>query len=163
MTERFLCAHKKKACVKWKVREFLCLICMETTTHPCFQCSISLHISLLHYVNFFSTLSGCCFLASLSSVCVCLPLLLCFSLLVTGGFHGDRHHHHHQYDSYTSIFLQFEGAIFLSAEGKKQEHFYPPLVNWDGLKNVNKNTSNLISKSLFFFSPITFWIRVRGW
>lgn len=96
-------------------------------------------------------------------VCVCHCCCVSVqSLLVTDGFHDRRHRHHHQYDSYTSIFLLFEGAIFLSVEGKNENTFTLSCqLRWPQ-KCEQKHFKSDLGEPFLFFSPITFWIRVRG-
>lgn len=139
-------------------------VCGEPTAHPCLM--LSLYVCVLHYINLISSLVGYFFLASLPLfVCVCLPSLLNFSAgSPCHRFHNYRHHHHHHHQYDSSVFLLFEGSIFLSREGKETRTFYPPLVSIHGLKNENKNTSHIWCwrEIIFFFFSFTFWIRVGG-
>lgn len=95
-------------------------------------------------------------------VCVCLSSLLYFS---TGSARCRwilNQHHHHQYDS--SIFLLFEGSIFLSREGKETRTLFTLLLSAEmTLKMWTKTLEVWCCRRTFsFFPPSTVWIRVGG-
>lgn len=148
--ERFIRAHKKKACVRWEARGFLGPIWMQTTTHPCI---------MFIYAYFVSTLSIC-----LSSICVRLPLLLCFSLQSTC----------HRWISRRSPspspsvwfpYFHFPPAwrSYFPLNGrKKNKNTFTLLLSIEMASKIWTKTLQIWSRGTFSFFPITFWIRVRG-
>lgn len=142
---------RKYMFIKRKVL-FFCPMCMEKPQLVPVWWSVTLYVCTLQYFYVVSCLVAYFLLARmLLFVCVCHCCCISVQgLLATDGFHT----HHPEYDS--SVFLLFEGYIFLSGEGKETRTLLSSSCQLRWPQNCEQKTLEVRCCWGTFFFSLTF-------